>query len=194
MERNIAIKIIDKVAYASKDAKIVCNNSDYKVIFEFDDEWVGIDTKTARFTMNGNYIDVVFTGNEVNVPPICNATFLYIGVFAGDMTTTPAYIRCVKSALCGTGIIEAPPGDVYSQILDMLNNNGTGGGSGLTEIPIASDKKLGGIKVGANLLIDDEGVLSVDTADIAEQDNTRPITSAAVHAELGNIEALLANI
>lgn len=36
------------------------------------------------------------------------------------------------------------------------------------------------------------GVLDVNTADAAERDNTQPITSAAVFAELGNIDALLA--
>ncbi|MDY3906235.1 MAG: hypothetical protein SOZ47_05485 [Lawsonibacter sp.] len=39
-----------------------------------------------------------------------------------------------------------------------------------------------------------EGVLSVNTADAAEQDNTLPITSAAVHSAMGNIEALLKTI
>lgn len=36
--------------------------------------------------------------------------------------------------------------------------------------------------------------LTVDTADKAQQDNTKPITSAAVYTEIGNIEALLAAI
>lgn len=34
----------------------------------------------------------------------------------------------------------------------------------------------------------------VDTADQVEPDNTLPVTSAAVHVELGNVEALLASI
>lgn len=38
------------------------------------------------------------------------------------------------------------------------------------------------------------GKLAVDTADAVEQDNTKPVTSAAVHTQLGNIEALLAAI
>lgn len=38
------------------------------------------------------------------------------------------------------------------------------------------------------------GVLSVNTADKPEADNTLPITSAAVYATVGNIEALLATI
>lgn len=39
-----------------------------------------------------------------------------------------------------------------------------------------------------------DGVLSVNTADAAEQDNTLPITSAAVHSTVGNIEILLGTI
>ena len=35
-------------------------------------------------------------------------------------------------------------------------------------------------------------VLSVDTAQIVEEDNTRPVSSGAVYAEIGNIEVLLA--
>lgn len=40
----------------------------------------------------------------------------------------------------------------------------------------------------------ENGVLSVNTADDVEQDNTLPITSAAVHTTVGNIEVLLATI
>ena len=39
-----------------------------------------------------------------------------------------------------------------------------------------------------------DGVLSVNTADKVEEDNTLPVTSAAVYAEVGNINALLATI
>ena len=48
-------------------------------------------------------------------------------------------------------------------------------------------------EIGAGLKVEG-GVLSVDTADAVEEDNTRPVTSAAVYTELGNVEALLANI
>ena len=59
-------------------------------------------------------------------------------------------------------------------------------------VPIASTDTLGKIMVGENLKIDENGVLSVDTASSVEQDNTKPVTSGAVHAEIGNIEVLLA--
>lgn len=39
-----------------------------------------------------------------------------------------------------------------------------------------------------------DGILSVNTTDLMEQDNTLPITSAGVYATVGNIEALLKTI
>lgn len=39
-----------------------------------------------------------------------------------------------------------------------------------------------------------DGILSVNTIDSVEQDNTLPITSAGVYAAVGNIEALLKTI
>ena len=44
------------------------------------------------------------------------------------------------------------------------------------------------------LTLSPEGVLSVNTADAVEEDNTLPVTSAAVHATVGNIEILLSLI
>ena len=70
-------------------------------------------------------------------------------------------------------------------------NVGTISGGGV--LPVASTDTLGGIKVGENLKIAD-GVLSVDTATEVQRDNTKPITSGAVHTEIGNIEVLLEKI
>ena len=39
-----------------------------------------------------------------------------------------------------------------------------------------------------------EGILGVNTANVVEQDNTLPVTSAAVHVTVGNINALLETI
>lgn len=51
----------------------------------------------------------------------------------------------------------------------------------------------GGYKIGDGLKLEN-GVLSVDTAAEVQQDNTKPVTSAAVYTQLGNVEALLASI
>lgn len=55
------------------------------------------------------------------------------------------------------------------------------------------------VGVGNNFTTDEtlsfkDGVLSVNTANSAEADNTLPITSAAVATQVGNIEILLKTI
>lgn len=63
----------------------------------------------------------------------------------------------------------------------------------VVELPVASEETLGGVTVGDSLTIED-GVLSVDTADSVEEEDTRPVTSAAVYAVLGDIASLLSQI
>lgn len=50
------------------------------------------------------------------------------------------------------------------------------------------------LKAGENINITDDGVISVLTAPNVEKDNTKPITSAAVYTEVGNINVLLQTI
>ena len=88
--------------------------------------------------------------------------------------------------------------DVYTIALtdgssyEFTVTNGSGGGSG--DVPIASETVAGIVRVGENLRVSADGTLSVDTAAAVEQDNTRPITAAAVYTEVGNINALLETI
>ena len=84
------------------------------------------------------------------------------------------------------------PDAIKNAVDDYLKQNPPSGG--ITEIPIATHDTIGGIKIGNNLRISDDGVLSVETADAAEQDNTLPITSAAVYTAVGNIEVRLSTI
>ena len=53
---------------------------------------------------------------------------------------------------------------------------------------------LSSIKTDETLYFDENGVLGVNTTSEMEQDNTLPMTSAGVHATVGNIEALLKTI
>lgn len=71
----------------------------------------------------------------------------------------------------------------------------------LTEEEKATARKNIGADTGVNFTTDetlslnpDTQVLSVNTADDVEQDNTLPVTSAAVYVEVGNINALLGTI
>lgn len=50
------------------------------------------------------------------------------------------------------------------------------------------------IDIGEGLKWSSDGKLTVDTANEVQQDNTKPITSAAVYATVGNIEAFLKTI
>lgn len=64
----------------------------------------------------------------------------------------------------------------------------------LADATIAGPTTLGMIKVGENLSIAKDGLLSVDTTNNAEEDNTKPMTSAGVYTQLGNINVLLEKI
>ena len=71
--------------------------------------------------------------------------------------------------------------------------DGGGGGGGVDLYP-ATKYSLGGIIVGEDLAVTTTGLLSVVKANAVEQDNTHPITAAAVFTEVGNINALLQTI
>lgn len=66
-----------------------------------------------------------------------------------------------------------------------------------SDLPLPNVGEGGGLAIYSlddTLNLSPEGRLSVNTANDAQQDNTLPITSAAVYTEIGNIDALLATI
>lgn len=201
MEYVINVLVSGKVATAPKNAVYICGNSDYTVHFEFDDEWSAFDAKTARFRYGGKHQDVAFTGDQCPVPKMSNIYSFEIGVYAGDLhTTTPAYVPTKKSILCGSGVPDAPQEDVYGQLMELYNES-AGKIGDLQKLETADRSSLvaainEAAKTGGTAFETDktlslkDGILSVNTADAAEQDNTLPITSAAVHSMVGNTEEL----
>ena len=120
-ELNVIVR--GKIAQGVKGQYAVCENSDYTVKFDFDDDWCSQKYKTARFIWNDKYEDVVFEGDECSLPIVSDTYCLKVGVFAGDLqTTTPAIIVMKKSILCGSATAEKPSEDVYSQIMALLND------------------------------------------------------------------------
>lgn len=101
-------------------------------------------------------------------------------------------------------VIEIPIGDYYDGDYyvtpgteeQVLRTRGLAMADDVTVEPIrpATTSSLGSVIVGSDLQITPEGVLSVQKADAVEQDNTHPITAAAVYTEVGNINALLQTI
>ena len=81
---------------------------------------------------------------------------------------------------------------VWSQQAGQYEDTGypSGGGGGSTWAALPGKPFT---TIGDNLKVVG-GALTVDTADAVEEDNTKPVTSAAVFVEVGNIEALLATI
>lgn len=123
-EINIMIK--NKIATKSNNVTYICDNSDYIINFDFDDEWDAYDTKTARFAYGGQYTDIIFVGNRCNVPVITNTYAFHIGVFAGDLhTTTPVRVPCRKSILSSASIHVDPTPDVYDQLMELIKGLGS---------------------------------------------------------------------
>jgi hypothetical protein len=94
--------------------------------------------------------------------------------------------------LIGRGVSDIKSNDRGEIIFIMSDGTeiNIGNLTGLS-LPHASEDILGGIKVGKNLKIDENGILSVDITDKVSEDNTKPVTSGAVYTEVGNIESLL---
>lgn len=121
MPEMMNITVRNKIATKTDNVAYVCGNSDYVINFDFDSEWDAYDTKTARFAHDGQHTDVVFAGNQCNVPIITNTYAFHVGVFAGDLhTTTAARVPCRKSILCGSGAPANHTPDVYDQLMERM--------------------------------------------------------------------------
>lgn len=102
-----------------------------------------------------------------------------------------------------SGVVKEGVGGIsyYKELPDKPQINGVEliGNKTLDELNIqakdvyATQTQAGVIKVGDNLDIND-GVISVQTTNNAEEDNTKPMTSAGVYTQLGNINVLLSKI
>ena len=183
------------------------------VQFVFSPEWDGL-TKTAVFSNGKTTVDVLaanWDGDTVHVPHEVLAVpgrHARVGVYGADesgvvLPTVWVSLGKVQPGADPSGDASADPSlpvwaQLQSQIgdlddlqtynkgnlVDAINEARSSGGSG-----------GGGYTIGDGLKLDAAtNTLSVDTADAVEKDNTKPVTSAAVYTEVGNINALLATI
>ena len=184
------------------------------VEFVFSDDWDGL-TKTAVFSNGKTNVDVLaanWDGDTVPVPHEVLAVpgrHARVGVYGADesgvvLPTVWVSLGKVQPGADPSGDASADPSlpvwaQLQSQIgdlddlktynkgnlVDAINEaRSSGGGSG-----------GGGYTIGDGLKLDAAtNTLSVDTAAAVEKDNTKPVTSAAVYTEVGNINALLATI
>lgn len=122
---EIKIKVRDKCAEG--EGVIICNNSDYAVVWDLDGEWAPYGTKTMRVNLaDGTYQDVVFTGDNAALPVLTASGWVSVGLYAGDIhTTRAARLLALSSVLTPGGAPAAPAEDVYAQIMAKLNELST---------------------------------------------------------------------
>lgn len=171
------------------------------------------DTLLLQPTENG--VGVVLT--EDNLSKSGEYYFQLRGVLEADGVTkrhTNVVSAHIPKSLTGLGTWPEVPTEFYqveANILELYQHPPIPGSNDYwlvwdpdkdeyveSQLPVsegmdfASPDRAGIIKVGENLAISEDGVLSVITTDTAQQDNTKPITSAGVYTLAGNIEVLLA--
>ena len=183
------------------------------VEFVFSDDWDGL-TKTAVFTNGKTTVDVLaanWDGDTVPVPHEVLAVpgrHARVGVYGANesgviLPTVWVSLGKVQPGADPSGDISADPAlPVWQQLqkqigdLDDLKTYNKGNlVAAINEARSSGGSGGGGYTIGDGLKLDAAtNTLSVDTADKVEQDNTKPVTSAAVYTEVGNINALLATI
>ena len=146
---NLNIEVKNKIAVGD-NTKIVCDNSDYIVNFNLDQEWDNFSTKTMRVRYSNNeYTDYVFNGTSCKLPVITDKSAIEIGLYAGNLhTTSGAAYECIGSILGGAGTQVEPAQNIYNQIIQLLDDLDW---STLPDKPFET--------IGTGLEVNDQGVL-----------------------------------
>ena len=183
------------------------------VEFVFSDDWDGL-TKTAVFTNGKTTVDVLAANWDGDTVPVPHGVLAVpgrharVGVYGANesgvvLPTVWVSLGKVQPGADPSGDESADPAlPVWQQLqqqigdLDDLKTYNKGNlVAAINEARSSGGGTGGGYNIGPGLKLDPAtNTLSVDTADKVEQDNTKPVTSAAVYTEVGNINALLATI
>lgn len=120
---DINITVTDKRPVCTAGTTVVCDNSDYVVHWDLDEEWSAYDTKTMRVVyMDSTYADIVFSGDSVALPPVTVPGVVQIGLYAGDIhTSRMALLRALSSVRSASGAPANPTPDVYDQLMERMS-------------------------------------------------------------------------
>lgn len=146
MIEPIVIKVTDKVPeLVSGPEYVVCDNSDYTVVWQLDEEWAQFEHRTMQVNYkDGTYERVLFTGGSCTLPAIPVPGPVHVGLFAGDIhTTRPARLLAVRSATTDSGEERDPTPDGYAQAIQALDGK--------------LDKNQGAENAGKTLVVGDDG-------------------------------------
>lgn len=124
MDKTFNISVKSKQAKNLSKIPYVCGNTDYRVAFDFDEDWNQYPIKTARFVAaDGSVYEQTVTDDRCAFPKIMDTFRVEVGVYAGDLvTTTPAVVECLRSIRSGTGETpEVPEPDRYDAMMEAIN-------------------------------------------------------------------------
>lgn len=219
----IDLSVRKQVISRSGDISLVAGEVGvHAVRVNYDDAWKTAASRVLCFSGPSGHVAVMDNGGETPIPweVVQEPGMLDIGVVgydnAGQMVITTrvqapygSRIRIYPNTTCDN---DAPPPEEYAPIIweQILGSIGS-----LPSLKTRAKNNLvaainevfdrivagggGGGGGGVSFITDDtlileDGVLRVNTTNDVEQDNSLPITSAAVHTTVGNIEILLSTI
>lgn len=121
LDINIAIKNKTPIY---DDISIVCDNSDYVVVWDLDEEWAAYDTKAMHLTYSdGTHGVRIFSGQRVALPVVVVPGKVGISLYAGDISASrEALITAKPSGRTGCDPVPDPGTGVYEQLLAALND------------------------------------------------------------------------
>lgn len=164
MIEPIVIKVTDKVPELVSKPKegITCANSDYTVVWQLDEEWAQLESRTMQVNYkDGTYERVLFTGDSCALPAIPVKDWFYVGLFAGDIhTTRPVKLFANRAITTDSGEERDPTPDGYAQAIQALDGK--------------LDKNQGAENAGKAMVVGEDGNVVPGKA----QDSSLPAMSA----------------
>lgn len=154
MSNEVVIKVADKVPelVSMPPRGITCDNSDYTVVWQLDEEWAKFEHRTMQVNYSdGTYERVLFTGDSCALPAIPVKDWFYVGLFAGDIhTTRPLRLFGSKAVTTGDGEERTPMPNGYAQAIAALDGK--------------LDRNQGAANAGKALVINESGDVVPGTA------------------------------
>lgn len=154
MSNSVVIKVADKVPelVSMPPRGITCDNSDYTVVWQLDEEWAQFEHRTMQVNYkDGTYERVLFTGDTCALPTIPLKDWFYVGLFAGDIhTTRPLRLFGSKAVTTGDGEERTPMPNGYAQAIAALDGK--------------LDRNQGAANAGKALVINKSGDVVPGTA------------------------------
>ena len=153
MIEPIVIRVVNKLpVIVSGPPYIVCDNSDYTVVWQLDEEWARFEHRTMQVNYkDGTYERVLFSGDSGSLPVVSEPGAVHIGLFAGDIhTTRPVRLLAVRAITTGDGEERTPMPNGYAQAIEALDGK--------------LDKNQGAANAGKALVINKDGDVVPGTA------------------------------